>query len=40
MPKGEDWATVPYIPNAYVINIGDLMQRWTNDKCVAPGTVD
>lgn len=27
-----EWAAVPSIPAAYVINIGDLMARWTNDR--------
>ncbi|RDW68773.1 isopenicillin N synthase family dioxygenase [Aspergillus mulundensis] len=26
------WHHVPPIPGAYVCNIGDLMQRWTNDR--------
>lgn len=26
------WVDVPYVPNAFVINIGDMMQRWTNDR--------
>lgn len=26
---------VPQIPNAYVINLGDLMQRWTNERWVS-----
>jgi isopenicillin N synthase-like dioxygenase len=26
------WVAVPSIPGAYVINIGDLMARWTNDR--------
>jgi isopenicillin N synthase-like dioxygenase len=26
------WIEVPPIPNTFVINIGDLMQRWTNDR--------
>ncbi|MEE9428397.1 MAG: 2OG-Fe(II) oxygenase family protein, partial [Paracoccaceae bacterium] len=26
------WQPVPPIPGAFVINIGDLMQRWTNDR--------
>ncbi len=30
-PQG-DWRAVPPIPGAFVINIGDLMQRWTNDR--------
>ncbi|KAJ3210380.1 hypothetical protein HK099_008261, partial [Clydaea vesicula] len=25
------WIPVPYIPDSYVINSGDLIQRWTND---------
>ncbi len=31
MPDGR-WQAVPPIPGAFVINIGDLMQRWTNDR--------
>lgn len=27
-----EWAAVPSVPGAYVINIGDLMARWTNDR--------
>ena len=27
-----EWVTVPIIPNSFIINIGDLMQRWTNDQ--------
>lgn len=30
-PQG-DWRAVPPIPDTFVINIGDLMQRWTNDR--------
>jgi isopenicillin N synthase-like dioxygenase len=29
------WVDVPPIPGAFIINIGDLMQRWTNDKWVS-----
>ena len=25
------WHALPYVPNAYIVNLGDLMQRWTND---------
>jgi isopenicillin N synthase-like dioxygenase len=35
LPKNSDWVNVPYIPDAYVINLGDLMSRWTNDKWVS-----
>ena len=27
-----DWAPVPAVPATYVVNIGDLMARWTNDR--------
>jgi isopenicillin N synthase-like dioxygenase len=29
-PDGE-WVAAPFIPGTFVINIGDLMARWTND---------
>jgi isopenicillin N synthase-like dioxygenase len=35
LPKGQDWFDVPYLPDAYVINLGDLMARWTNDRWVS-----
>lgn len=30
-PRGGDWVDVPNVENAYVINIGDCMMRWSND---------
>lgn len=33
-PRGE-WVAVPPIPGTFVINIGDMMQRWTNDYFVS-----
>lgn len=33
-PSG-DWVDVPPVPGAFVINIGDLMARWTNDRWVS-----
>jgi isopenicillin N synthase-like dioxygenase len=29
--KGE-WIAAPPVPGAFVVNIGDCMQRWTNDR--------
>lgn len=33
--KRGEWVDVPCIPGAYVINIGDLMAVWTNDRWVS-----
>lgn len=33
-PEGE-WSEVPPVPGAFVINIGDLMALWTNDRWVS-----
>lgn len=32
---GGEWADVPPVPGAFIINIGDLMARWTNDRWVS-----
>jgi isopenicillin N synthase-like dioxygenase len=32
LDKDNKWIDVEYIPGALVINIGDLMARWTNDR--------
>ncbi len=29
------WRDVPHVPGAFVVNIGDLMARWTNDRWVS-----
>jgi isopenicillin N synthase-like dioxygenase len=29
------WHDIPATPGSYVVNIGDLMQRWTNDRFVS-----
>jgi isopenicillin N synthase-like dioxygenase len=33
-PEGA-WREIPPVPGAFVINIGDLMARWTNDRWVS-----
>ncbi|MEM9611290.1 MAG: 2-oxoglutarate and iron-dependent oxygenase domain-containing protein, partial [Actinomycetota bacterium] len=35
MTKSGDWADVPAVPGAFVVNIGDLMAEWTNDRWVS-----
>ncbi|KAJ5093630.1 hypothetical protein N7456_009491 [Penicillium angulare] len=30
-PK-DKWYPVKYVPDAYVVNIGDMMERWTNNR--------
>ncbi len=32
LDQNEQWADVPSVEGGYVVNIGDLMQRWTNDR--------
>lgn len=32
--KGE-WLDVPYVPDSFVINIGDLTAQWTNDRWIS-----
>jgi isopenicillin N synthase-like dioxygenase len=27
-----DWVDVPFVEDAFIVNLGDLMRRWTNDK--------
>ncbi|GFE49783.1 2OG-Fe(II) oxygenase [Roseobacter cerasinus] len=34
-PRGGDWVDVPHVPDAYVVNIGDCLMRWTNDIYVS-----
>ena len=35
MAKSGAWVDVPYVADAFVINIGDMMARWTNDRWVS-----
>jgi isopenicillin N synthase-like dioxygenase len=32
---GGDWSPVPVIEDTFIINIGDLLMRWTNDRWVS-----
>jgi len=29
------WQRVPYVPGTFIVNLGDLLAKWTNDKWVA-----
>ena len=31
-PAGHDWTPAPSIPGAFVVNSGDILRRWTNDR--------
>jgi isopenicillin N synthase-like dioxygenase len=31
----EEWRPVPIVPNTFIVNIGDMMARWTNDRWVS-----
>lgn len=31
-PAGHDWITPPVIPEAYLVNSGDMLKRWTNNQ--------
>ena len=33
--KDGDWLDVPHRPGCFVVNIGDMMARWTNDRWVS-----
>ena len=33
--RSGEWVTAPPIPSSFVVNIGDLMARWTNDRFVS-----
>ena len=31
-PAGSDWMAAPSLPGAYLVNSGDTLKRWTNDR--------
>lgn len=33
--RADEWVDVPAIQNSFIINIGDTMMRWTNDRWVS-----
>ncbi|MCP4382923.1 MAG: isopenicillin N synthase family oxygenase [Hyphomicrobiales bacterium] len=33
--KTRTWVDVPFVPDAFVMNIGDLLAEWTNDRWVS-----
>jgi isopenicillin N synthase-like dioxygenase len=33
--RNSGWRDVPFLAGSYVVNLGDLMARWTNDRWVA-----
>lgn len=45
-PDGSEWLDAPFVPNAFIVNSGDTLRRWTNDRFlstphrVAPPTQD
>ena len=34
-PPGGDWTPAPVVTDAFIVNIGDLLARWTNDRWVS-----
>ncbi len=34
-PRASDWIDAPAIDNTFIVNIGDLLMRWTNDRWVS-----
>jgi len=34
-PRGSDWIEAPPIDNTFVLNVGDMLARWSNDRFVS-----
>jgi isopenicillin N synthase-like dioxygenase len=35
LTRGGEWISCPYVPGSFVINLGDLMAFWTNERWVS-----
>ena len=35
MTKSGSWEPVPHVPDSFVVNIGDLMAQWSNDRYIS-----
>ncbi len=35
LTRGGQWEPVPHVPDSFVVNIGDLMAQWSNDRYVS-----
>jgi len=35
--RDEVWVDVPHITDSFIVNLGDLMAYWTNDRWIGPG---
>ena len=33
--KAGEWVDVPFVPDGFAVNIGDLMMQWTNDRWIS-----
>jgi isopenicillin N synthase-like dioxygenase len=34
-PRGADWIDAPPLPDTFVLNVGDMLARWSNDRFVS-----
>ncbi len=35
LTPAREWARVPHVPGSFIVNLGDLMAEWTNDRWVS-----